>query len=606
MTPKTEGASKRVLPRGCFVTMKRWSESDENEEDSSLHRLVYAESLEGHPLTLFCTRSTHTFMKSWWQSHPFAKPPHFGGGGGQTKECDGAFFGELKHNTTKTMEEFSVQSGKEIPPNGEKIAWLQGGEKSVESCHVSGCHGFFGPEIRVCAQESGLQAKIRSYRPKTRVADTQNPNRIAPTKRSPLPEWMGFRCLPSRENPPLKPSCIHLSDRTTAKRMSSVWATYREGANREKLTVKKLIDNEMFFFTVYVPYKPWKIGVNREKIGTKPWKNRHQKSTIFSPLVFHRLRLLELRPSCAKITLQWLHRICQHLGNLHCLFDDHCWSLAIDDAFTLVVDENQRSSCPIAKNHLEERYPKVSRTSEVCFFHLGDGKWQYAKYRHIQKRSSKWHYRQRKTLFDLSVHFIADTDTFWNTFFVADTDSCFFQIKGSRIGENHNFGHKFCLIAGTDTEKYYFRIISAMKLDKRKPGRVSKCSLSRETPQNSGFGAPIFLKDLSHKWQLGRTLQDTPVPFYPHFLVAKSRKAGYIFHSKRCHDKIRRFLGRACFKLQPEKTTYMICFLNEVPRKFMSATSKDVSGIDLPKIALHVFICDSENAEKLFWNLFSW
>ena len=31
----------------------------------------------------------------------------------------------------------------------------------------------------------------------------------------------------------------------------------REGVNREKLTVKKLIDNEMFFFfTVYVPYKP--------------------------------------------------------------------------------------------------------------------------------------------------------------------------------------------------------------------------------------------------------------------------------------------------------------------------------------------------------------
>ena len=30
----------------------------------------------------------------------------------------------------------------------------------------------------------------------------------------------------------------------------------REGANREKLTVKKIINNEMFFFTVYIPYKP--------------------------------------------------------------------------------------------------------------------------------------------------------------------------------------------------------------------------------------------------------------------------------------------------------------------------------------------------------------
>ena len=30
----------------------------------------------------------------------------------------------------------------------------------------------------------------------------------------------------------------------------------REGANREKLTVKKIINNEMFLFTVYIPYKP--------------------------------------------------------------------------------------------------------------------------------------------------------------------------------------------------------------------------------------------------------------------------------------------------------------------------------------------------------------
>ena len=29
----------------------------------------------------------------------------------------------------------------------------------------------------------------------------------------------------------------------------------REGVNREKLTVKKIINNEMFFFTVYVRYK---------------------------------------------------------------------------------------------------------------------------------------------------------------------------------------------------------------------------------------------------------------------------------------------------------------------------------------------------------------
>ena len=76
------------------------------------------------------------------------------------------------------------------------------------------------------------------------------------------------------------------------------WVTvvlHREGANREKLTVKKLIDNEMFFFSPFMSpvLNREKIGVNREKIGTKPRKNRRQKSTIFSPLVFHRLRLLD-------------------------------------------------------------------------------------------------------------------------------------------------------------------------------------------------------------------------------------------------------------------------------------------------------------------------
>ena len=32
--------------------------------------------------------------------------------------------------------------------------------------------------------------------------------------------------------------------------------TSREGVNREKLTVKKIVNNEIFFFTVDVPYKP--------------------------------------------------------------------------------------------------------------------------------------------------------------------------------------------------------------------------------------------------------------------------------------------------------------------------------------------------------------
>ena len=37
---------------------------------------------------------------------------------------------------------------RKLPQNVEKIARFPGGEKSVESCHVSGCHGFFRSRIR--------------------------------------------------------------------------------------------------------------------------------------------------------------------------------------------------------------------------------------------------------------------------------------------------------------------------------------------------------------------------------------------------------------------------------------------------------------------------
>ena len=49
----------------------------------------------------------------------------------------------------------------------------------------------------------------------------------------------------------------------------SFYETKSRGVNREKLTVKKIINNEMFFFTVYVPYKPWKALRKPWKIGSK-------------------------------------------------------------------------------------------------------------------------------------------------------------------------------------------------------------------------------------------------------------------------------------------------------------------------------------------------
>ena len=54
----------------------------------------------------------------------------------------------------------------------------------------------------------------------------------------------------------------------------------REGANREKLTVKKLIDNEMFFFHRLCPLQTVK---NRRK----PWKNRHQTVKKSAPKIHH-------------------------------------------------------------------------------------------------------------------------------------------------------------------------------------------------------------------------------------------------------------------------------------------------------------------------------
>ena len=45
--------------------------------------------------------------------------------------------------------------------------------------------------------------------------------------------------------------------------------------------------------------------------------------------------------------------------------------------------------------------------------------------------------------------------------------SCSLQLKGGQIADINYFGNDFDLIADTDTEKYEYRIISAMNLDKR-------------------------------------------------------------------------------------------------------------------------------------------
>ena len=69
------------------------------------------------------------------------------------------------------------------------------------------------------------------------------------------------------------------------------------------------------------------------------------------------------------------------------------------------------------------------------------------------------------------MHFVADTDTDENVFginFGSRYRQLFFAAsRGGCIAEPNRLGHNFYSIADTDTEKYYFRIISAMILDKR-------------------------------------------------------------------------------------------------------------------------------------------
>ena len=88
----------------------------------------------------------------------------------------------------------------------------------------------------------------------------------------------------------------HLGGKMAPPKFRGLWAykvfgffwgisRFREGAHREKLTVRKLINNEKYFFHRLCPLWTVKNWRKPRKIGTKPWKNRHQKSTIFSPLV---------------------------------------------------------------------------------------------------------------------------------------------------------------------------------------------------------------------------------------------------------------------------------------------------------------------------------
>ena len=75
-------------------------------------------------------------------------------------------------------------------------------------------------------------------------------------------------------------------------------------------------------------------------------------------------------------------------------------------------------------------------------------------------------------IFESIMPFVADTDTdekhFGINFSLQIRTQLFFAASRSgRIADQNIVGHNFDFIADTDTGKYYFRIISAMNLDKR-------------------------------------------------------------------------------------------------------------------------------------------
>ena len=72
---------------------------------------------------------------------------------------------------------FLCNSERKWPQNVEKIARFPGGENSVESCHVSGCHGYIRSEYGLtgCVQTNGTgNAQTRLLGAKTRILHQKN------------------------------------------------------------------------------------------------------------------------------------------------------------------------------------------------------------------------------------------------------------------------------------------------------------------------------------------------------------------------------------------------------------------------------------------------
>ena len=101
------------------------------------------------------------------------------------------FFWIFSSGFLSLFSRLTVQFSKEISAqNGGKIARFPGGGKSVESCDVSGCHGFFGPaSIRTHLGGPFLGISILSSSFLAPLWEGQSGSR-SPFRRNIVGEWM--------------------------------------------------------------------------------------------------------------------------------------------------------------------------------------------------------------------------------------------------------------------------------------------------------------------------------------------------------------------------------------------------------------------------------
>ena len=154
------------------------------------------------------------------------------------------------------------------PQNVEKIARFPGGEKGEESCHVSGCHGFFGPEKGFCILcMAGVWLQIVVYntlsaaatvlqprRPPTRVFGPLGPENAPGSVRQSVPWKLGVPKGVFKRRPGVSPEFVqkhvYFSIRMSSSLLKCLIETEaRKTVRKDNSTVNLLFTNAREFLS---------------------------------------------------------------------------------------------------------------------------------------------------------------------------------------------------------------------------------------------------------------------------------------------------------------------------------------------------------------------